>query len=279
MSLPSKPVTKTGGEAGDEHGYRGKNMIGLPKRRGLLVIALIGVLAATAGMAGSVTGHAAAELAAGEHIAYMEGYPDGCMRPLERITREETAVVFFRLLSMEIGNPSWMGACPFIDLDRNRWSRNEIAALYQAGIVQGDPDGRFRPSAPITRAEFAVMAARYTGIAESKEASFPDVENHWSSEYIQTALERGWIRGYGDGSFRPDGTIIRCEAMMLVNEALDRRVDTGGLHEHARQWPDNTKDKWYYEIVLEAANSHEYQRADKPRSTERWTVIRENPVW
>ena len=256
-------------------------MKGMPKRRKLLAITLIAVLAAAAWTADSETSFASEDLADGDHFAYVIGYPDGCMRPLERITREEAAVIFFRLLSKEKQNTYCSDGCPFSDLESNRWSWGKIAVLYQIGIIQGDKEGTFRPSAPLKRAEFAAMAARFSSPGNSEtnmKIRFPDAEKHWSSQYIEIAAGNGWIRGYGDDSFRPDNCMIRCEAMMLVNEALDRRVDKKGLHKNARQWPDNTEDKWYYEIVLEAANSHEYQRANKPKSTEKWTGIKENPV-
>ena len=60
---------------------------------------------------------------------------------------------------------------------------------------------------------------------------------------------------------------------------IDRRVNITGLHKDTKQWSDNTSDKWYYEIVLEATNTHDYERADKAKSTETWMKIKNNPGW
>lgn len=214
-----------------------------------------------------------------DHYAYIIGYPDGLVRPLGMITREEVAVIFYRLMTEDSRKAYASTAQPFPDVDGSRWSNKEIATLYNARIIQGNSDGSFMPAKPITRAEFAAIAAKFDMLEEVGENKFPDIENHWANKYINSSAEKGWINGYGDGTFRPDNIIIRCEAMKLINEVLDRRVNIEGLHPDTKQWPDNTPDKWYYEIVLEATNTHDYERADRPKSTEKWTRIKENPVW
>ena len=266
----------------------------MPKCRGLLVIALIAATV-TAGTSVNGTSFAAensyAETNSSEgtddvsirtgsdHLAYVIGYPDGTVKPLEAITREETAVIFYRLMPDESRKAYASELPPFTDVGGGRWSNAEIAALYHAKIIRGYPDGSFQPARPVTRAEFAAIAARFDKLENVKENRFPDIEEHWATQYINSSVEKGWIKGYGDGTFRPGNSIIRCEAMMLINEAQDRRVNAEGLLTEAKQWPDNTADKWYYEIVLEATNTHDYERANRPRSTERWTKIRKNPVW
>ncbi len=213
-----------------------------------------------------------------DHFAYIIGYPDGLVRPLGSITREEVAVIFYRLLTDESRKAYFSVMQPFHDVESLRWSNNEIATLYNAKIIQGDIDGSFHPGTPITRAEFASIAARFDQLMDA-EGRFTDIENHWAKSYINSSAEKGWINGYGDGTFRPNHIIIRCEAMKLINEVLDRRVNSAGLHKDTIQWPDNTIDKWYYEIVLEATNTHDYERANKPKSIEKWTRIKDNPVW
>ena len=233
-----------------------------------------------------------------EHFAYITGYPDGEVKPLGEISREEAAEIFYRLMMAKTGGTSSAdtakirnhyiaAAPPFTDVAAGRWSNDAITALYDAGTVQGYSDGSFQPSKPITRAEFAAIAARFDNLAGTEENKipdqenkYPDIEDHWAVKYVNSAAEKGWVRAYGDLTFRPENTIRRCEAMMWVNDALNRRVNLAGLDKDAKQWPDNTKDKWYYEIVLEAGNTHDYERiADRPKSTERWTGIEGSPVW
>ncbi|HYE67388.1 MAG TPA: S-layer homology domain-containing protein, partial [Anaerovoracaceae bacterium] len=214
-----------------------------------------------------------------DHFAYVVGYPDGEVKPLGTITKEEVAVIFYRLMTEESRKAYSSTVQPFTDVSSDRWSSNEIATLYNAKIIQGSLDGKFMPAKPITRAEFAAIAAKFDKLEKTQENKFSDISNHWAKDFINSSAEKGWISGYEDGTFRPDNSIIRCEAMKLINEVLDRRVDVAGLHKESRQWPDNTQDKWYYEIVLEATNTHDYERADKPKSIEKWTKIKNDPVW
>ncbi|HML36929.1 MAG TPA: S-layer homology domain-containing protein [Bacillota bacterium] len=266
--------------------------------KGLLAVALIAVMAA-AWLPVSRTSFAQTmpTQEKPEHYAYINGYPDDEIKPLNKISREETAVIFYRLMGEGSRKEYASIGAPFSDVDGARWSGDEISALYNAGIIQGYDDGSFRPEEPITRAEFAVMAARFErfqnaeapgstdGLVDvdkfeaAEGTGSPDTKNHWARQWIGAAVEKGWIRVFGDGTFRPENNIIRCEAMMLVNDALDRRVNGAGLLKGAKQWPDCAEDQWYYEIVLEATNSHDYERADRPKSTEKWTALRPSPTW
>jgi hypothetical protein len=214
-----------------------------------------------------------------DHFAYVVGYPDGEVKPLGTITREEVAVIFYRLMTEDSRKQYHSTSQPFTDVDAGRWSNDEIATLFNAKIIQGNADGSFEPSKPITRAEFSAIAAKFDKLEEVAENKFPDIENHWAKKYINSSAQKGWINGYGDGTFRPDSVIIRCEAMKMINEELDRRVDAAGLCGNTQQWPDNTQDKWYFEIVMEATNTHDYERENRLKTTEKWTKIRDNPVW
>ena len=233
--------------------------------------------AATDGAAG------AAEKLVGLHRAYILGYPDGSVRPTVPITREETAVIFYRLLYNEASRQRGENSVTyyekepaFTDVNQGHWSYGEIGELYRAGILYGYPDHQFRPDQPITRAEFAAMAARFEALSEKgdvslkREVFFPDTTEHWAEKLIDTAVADGWIRPFGDGTFRAKGGLLRCETMMLINSALDRFVNSAGIVQGGREFKDNSPEQWYYEIVMEAANTHEYQRPDRPKSTESW---------
>lgn len=214
------------------------------------------------------------ELYKDDHFAYINGYPDGFVRPLSTITREEVAVIFYRLMKDKCKKVYDTEIHNFNDVYRTRWSNKEIATLANAKIVTGYKDGTFRPDYPITRAEFAAITAKFDELTVSNENQFSDISNHWAKNYINSSALKGWINGYADGSFKPNNNIIRCEAMKLINEVLDRRVNKAGLINEGVCWFDNPCDKWYYEIVQEATVSHEYVRESKPKSIEKWTKIK-----
>ena len=147
------------------------------------------------------------------------------------------------------------------------------------GIVKGDSDGKFNPNASITRAEFAAIAARFDGNANTSAASFSDIANHWAKDEISAAANNGWITGYTDGTFRPNNRITRAEAMALVNRVLKRLPETDeDLHADMIKWSDNSDaSQWYYLDVLEATNSHYYQT--KENQFEKWTELRDTRDW
>ncbi|QOX62470.1 S-layer homology domain-containing protein [Anoxybacterium hadale] len=244
----------------------------IPNFRGLLVILLAAVLVPFAALTAKETSYAAEQpdRITGIHRAYIYGYPDGTVKPLGVLTREEAAAIFSRLLE---GCDKWAAEQKerkFSDVSPDRWSYREISELADAGFLQGYPDGSFRPENPITRAEFANIASKLSTKFDLDVPSFPDTPNHWGADPIRTAACRGWIRSFGDGSFRPEEHLLRCEGMMLINDALDRRVNGEGLTHKVIRWIDNPAHEWYYEIVQEASNSHKYERMDKTKSTERW---------
>lgn len=140
----------------------------------------------------------------------------------------------------------------------------------------------FDPDAAISRAEFAVIAARFfdkDGIEEIEEDLFPDIQNHWARREINVAAKMGILLGYEDGTFRPNQSITRAEAMTIFNRILGRYPDKDHLLSDMRAWPDNMDPAvWYYADVQEATNSHDYTRPiDK--SYEIWTRTRPSRNW
>ena len=196
-----------------------------------------------------------------EHYRYIFGYPDGNVRPEYNITREEVAAIFYRLLTKESRMQYRRQTSTFPDVEANRWSTQEIATMQKARIIEGRGDGHFYPDTMITRAEFATMAIRFDELSEQKNHEFSDINGHWAENYISSAVEKGWVLGYPDGTFRPDIPITRVEAMALINRVLLRCVDNEGLLESLIVgWPDLPYDHWGYFDVQEATISHNFIR-------------------
>jgi hypothetical protein len=215
-----------------------------------------------------------------DHYAYIIGYPDGMIHPERNITREEAATIFFRLLTEETRDAYRSEAAAYTDMGAARWSNEAIATLSRVGILTGYPDGAFRPSARMTRAEFTAIAARFAGDAPMTETRFSDTTGHWAQGYIDRAYALGWVTGYEDGSFRPNRDITRAEVVTLINRALLRRVESADdMLPDMRVWPDNADPAaWYYRDIQEASNSHAYARkADG--IDEIWEKLVEDPTW
>ena len=172
------------------------------------------------------------------------------------------ATIYFRLLSQDSRDAFWSTTNSFSDVKKGDWFNNAVSTLVKAKVLSGYPDGSFQPNAPITRAEMAAIASRFdeaTG-AQVTAKTFTDIAGHWAERNIELAAGHGWVNGYPDGTFRPERLITRAEAMKLINYVLKRAVDEPGILAAAKQWSDNPKDKWYYFHVLEATNSHFYER-------------------
>ena len=214
-----------------------------------------------------------------DHYAYIVGYPDKTVRPQNGITRAEVATIFFRLLTDETRNANSTKSNSYSDVAAGAWYNHAVSTLSAMGIVKGDSNGKFNPNAPITRAEFAAIAARFDDKANSTTADFSDIVSHWAKNEISAASNNGWINGYPDGTFRPDNKITRAEAMTLVNRVLKRLPETAeDLHDDMIKWSDNSDaSQWFYLAVQEATNSHYYKA--KENKSEKWTELRDTRDW
>ena len=214
-----------------------------------------------------------------DHYAYIVGYPDSTVRPQNGITRAEVATIFFRLLTDETRNANSTKSNSYSDVAAGAWYNHAVSTLSAMGIVKGDSHGKFNPNAPITRAEFAAIAARFDDKANTTAVDFSDIASHWAKNEISAAANNGWINGYTDGTFRPNNKITRAEAMTLVNRVLKRLPETAeDLHNDMIKWSDNSDTSaWYYLAVQEATNSHYYDL--KENKHEKWSKLRETRDW
>ena len=219
------------------------------------------------------------QLNSDDHYAYVIGYPDGSVHPNGEITRAEVAAIFFRLLRDDVRSANFTTYNAYTDVSVGKWYNNPISTMSRLGIIKGYPDGTFRPNDPITRAEFAAIAARFDEHKAAKLASFTDIYGHWAVSEISLAYENGWIKGYNDGTFRPNRNITRAEAMALINRVLNRAPEKpSDLLNNMNKWTDNMDTtKWYYLDVQEATNSHDYTR--KTNNYEMWKKMLTDPNW
>ena len=216
-----------------------------------------------------------------DHFAYIVGYPNGNVEPNGNITRAEVATIFFRLLTEEVRTANSTQSNSLSDVTRGQWFNHAVSTLSSMGIVKGHNDGTFAPNAPITRAEFAAIAARFDDKNTDTSSKFTDIASHWAKNEIGIAANKGWINGYPDSTFRPNQYITRAEAMTLVNRVLNRLPENSSdLLDSMIKWPDNSDvSAWYYLAVQEATNSHAYSDKSKDDKYEKWTTIRDARDW
>ena len=212
------------------------------------------------------------------HFAYVVGYKDGNVRPQGNITRAETAAIFFRLLKEEVRSENLSKHNDFADVTEDSWYNTAVSTMAGMNILKGRTANSFVPQAPITRAEFAAICARFDSGKAEENNSFTDISGHWAEKEIERAATLGWVSGYTDGSFHPDAPITRAEAMTLINRVLCRMPETkADLLDSMTKWPDNQPGAWYYLAVQEATNSHTYEQKDSKYET--WTALTAEPDW
>jgi uncharacterized repeat protein (TIGR02543 family) len=217
-----------------------------------------------------------------DHIAYIIGR-NGLSKPNATITRAEVASIFFRLLTDEMRQTYLTSESSFSDVHKGDWYNTMVDTLTEMGIIKGYADGTFRPNAPITRAEFAAIAARFDSTdITGKTATFTDIANCWAKSEIERTAILGWTNGYADGSFRPNNDITRAEVATLVNRVLKRQPGKPeDLLDDMVKWPDNMDTTaWYYLAIQEASNSHDYDKYTiGTEEYEKWKKLNENPNW
>lgn len=211
-----------------------------------------------------------------DHFAYVQGYKDGMIRPYGLISRAETTTIFFRLLKDSVRDGNLLTSNTYTDVTDSYWANTAISTMTGLGIVQGRSADTFDPNAPITRAQFAAICARFDTGKTYGSQSFSDIQGHWAQAYIERAAELGWIKGFEDGTFRPDTYITRAQAMTMINRVLNRTPDDeDDLLDNMNVWPDCTPNDWFYLAVQEATNSHDF----KYQGGEVWTKLTKAPDW
>ena len=199
-------------------------------------------------------------------MGYINGYPDGSVQPDGKITREEMAAILYRIKNKQYDEPFSVKGDVFPDVTVSRWSVSDIEYMAKYKVIEGYPDGEFKPSRNLTRAEFAALIRRFTGLEQSDvENIFPDLTNeHWAYEDIMALYGAGMLSGYEDGTIRPENEISRAEVMKVVNLLLGRNPSEPYVKSlDYNPFNDLETDKWYYVIVLEATVTHNYYLDDK----------------
>lgn len=183
---------------------------------------------------------------------YIYGYPDGTFRPNSNVTRAEAVSMIGRLL--EGGEGSSLQT--FKDVPSNFWATYDINRAYNAGILKEKRGEAFRPNDKITRAELAFILAHEVKPQErSVTTSFTDTRNHWALNSIQRLASSQVVKGYPDGTFRPDSYVTRAELVKMLNNtfSLSGAVD---IHTTTSPFKDVPKSHWAYADILIASGKY-----------------------
>ncbi len=206
-----------------------------------------------------------------EHRAYLTGYPDSTFRADRNMTRAEVAQMFYALLL----DKNVTITKSFSDVPDDAWYATAVKTLASLGMMDGYPDGTFRPDEPITRAEFATVGLAFAYDPLDADCSYYDVSaSAWYHTYVAQATTYGWIGGYPDNTFRPGNNITRVEVCVIVNNMLGRDADERYIDRHEDElvhFVDLSDSYWGYYTIMEATNTHEYTGSF---TNEKWTDVK-----
>lgn len=176
-----------------------------------------------------------------DHIAYIGGYADGTIRPEQNVSRQEAAIMVYRLLAGDVREAYGTEENGFSDVNGADWFNAAVSTLCAMGAMEGFEDGTFRPAEEISYGSFTAMIG---------------------------AL------GYDIAAGLKEGPITRAEAIALLNQVLGRdNASAGDLAGSMTVFKDNQDTtQAYYMDIQEAANGHDYERAED--GSEVWTALK-----
>lgn len=135
--------------------------------------------------------------------------------------------------------------------------KDSLNYMYRHGIIDGYPDGTFRPKNKINRAELVkiIMDASHKKADSDEKNCFPDVKNNqWYAPYICTAKINGWIEGYPDKTFQPEKNINKVEALKIMGAIQNWGLSKECMTELGWKNPykDTEKCSWYFNLIVNA---------------------------
>ncbi|OWA35569.1 S-layer protein [Saccharibacillus sp. O16] len=192
---------------------------------------------------------------AGDHVAYMKGYPNGTFQTDRGISRAEVAAILSRLYADEATGKK----ATYKDVAAKNWALDAIQTAGGSKWMVGFADGTFKPKKEVTRAEFAQTLANLYGWDTAGDSTFTDVSGHWSKEAVAAMQQQGLLFDFTGDKFNPNQAITRLEVVRIMNHLLGRHP-----------WEINVSPKWSdvpqthpsYSDIMEASVPHGFEQLE-----------------
>lgn len=207
------------------------------------------------------------------HKAYVSGCTATTFAPTGTLTRAEAAQMLYELMTEQAHKQYDCSSNGFRDVPAGQWYTAAVSTLANAGAINGCGDGTFHPNQAISRAQFVTILAGIYGANASGAMPFSDVGRSWYYDAVTTAYANGWVSGLTDGTFHPNQTITRAEAVSILNRVLGRSCDLTFVQANAQtalHFTDVPANAWYYADVIEASVGHTYTEL---AGIEHWTAL------
>ena len=204
--------------------------------------------------------------------SYIAGFPDGTFKPSNQVTRAEAVRMFVKLVNNGAELPK-NPTTSFKDAN-NAWYSDEINFAVSKGFIKGYSDGTFKPNQARTRAEFAQMISAFVKNGYPGTGNFKDVKGHWASDAINELYGNKNIKGYSDGTFKPDQKLTRAEAVTILNSVFGRNTKSNSFanvsESGLKKFSDVSKSHWAYYEILDASNGHNAAKTESSDEVSIW---------
>ena len=180
--------------------------------------------------------------------AYISGYEDGTFRPDSTITRAETAAIIARCSADFDENKTY--SSNFTDVSGDEWYANYVGYATEKGYISGYDGGPFKADIDITRGELAVILSKYGSFdGDGICTEFSDVPNdYYATGYIKSLYDENIVSGYEDGTFKPDNSVTRAEAVTMMNKVLGNPIAENAEN----PFGDVSPNHWAYNQIMTA---------------------------
>ncbi|MFV0519128.1 MAG: S-layer homology domain-containing protein [Lachnospirales bacterium] len=192
-----------------------------------------------------------------DHNAYINGFDDGTVKPDKALTRAEVVSMLYNLLYTE--DMTVENSINFSDIQGDEWYADMVYIMAGNGYITGYEDGTFKAEKEITREEIAAIISRIYGKGKYQDVvSLPLDPNNWSTDFILDTYASGYYKDIDIKGIDWTATVSRAEAIVMINNALDRIPNSDILLENDVVIPnDLSADHWAYLHIIEAMTNHE----------------------
>ena len=204
------------------------------------------------------------------HGAYLQGFPDGSIRPEKQVTRAELAEILYRMISPD-ARQELTAESAFRDVGRNHWAYEAVRTMAGLRLMLGDTDGNFRPNDGVTGEELSIILERVRAQDSGKEA-LAALSSGWAAQDVTFEAGNGWVMGLHGAVFSKEQALSRAELAEILNRILGRTPQSlSDLLVGMPLFSDNLDTEAPYFLAMQEAAIDHTARACG--DGERWTGL------
>lgn len=204
------------------------------------------------------------------HGAYLQGFPDGSIRPEKQVTRAELAEILYRMISPD-ARRELTSESAFRDVGRNHWAYEAVRTMAGLRLMLGDGNGNFRPDDGVTGEELSIILERVRA-QESGKTALAALSSGWAAQEVTFEAGNGWVMGLHGAVFSKEQALSRAELAEILNRILGRAPQSlSDLLVGMPLFSDNLDTEAPYFLAMQEAAIDHTARACG--DGERWTGL------